>query len=140
MGALIFRRNSILLVERAGNPLKGYWSLPGGLLETGETLEDGVAREVLEETGLRVTGWSHLVYAVVVDAPDMGWQLRVEAWEAEGVEGDGWQDARRSAAARPCRGRPCGRPARGGGSVRRSRVPSSSPATVAGTVARAPMG
>jgi ADP-ribose pyrophosphatase YjhB (NUDIX family) len=54
VGALIFRRNSILLVERAGNPLKGYWSLPGGLLETGETLEAGVAREVLEETGLIV--------------------------------------------------------------------------------------
>jgi ADP-ribose pyrophosphatase YjhB (NUDIX family) len=54
VGALIFRRNSILLVERAGNPLKGYWSLPGGLLETGETLEEGVVREVLEETGLRV--------------------------------------------------------------------------------------
>ena len=51
---MIFRRNSILLVERAGNPLKGYWSLPGGLLETGETLEAGVAREVLEETGLIV--------------------------------------------------------------------------------------
>lgn len=54
MGALIFRRNAILLVQRAGNPLKGYWSLPGGLLETGETLEQGVAREVLEETGLIV--------------------------------------------------------------------------------------
>lgn len=51
---MIFRRNSILLVERAGNPLKGYWSLPGGLLETGETLEAGVEREVLEETGLIV--------------------------------------------------------------------------------------
>lgn len=59
MGALIFkgpgRRGPILLVERGGQPLKGYWSLPGGLLETGETLEEGVAREVLEETGLRVT-------------------------------------------------------------------------------------
>jgi 8-oxo-dGTP diphosphatase len=58
VGALIFRgpgrRGPILLVERGGNPLKGYWSLPGGLLETGETLEEGVAREVLEETGLRV--------------------------------------------------------------------------------------
>ena len=34
--------------------MKGYWSLPGGLLEVGETLEEGVVREVLEETGLRV--------------------------------------------------------------------------------------
>lgn len=54
MGALIFHRGSILLVERGGSPLKGYWSLPGGLLETGETLEEGIVREVLEETGLRV--------------------------------------------------------------------------------------
>lgn len=54
MGALIFKGGSILLVERGGNPLKGYWSLPGGLLETGETIEEAVAREALEETGLRV--------------------------------------------------------------------------------------
>ena len=43
-----------MLVERGGQPLKGYWSLPGGLVETGETLEEAVCREVLEETGLRV--------------------------------------------------------------------------------------
>jgi 8-oxo-dGTP diphosphatase len=59
VGALIFtrsgRRGPILLVERAGEPLKGYWSLPGGLVETGELLEDAVRREILEETGLRVT-------------------------------------------------------------------------------------
>ena len=54
MGALIFRRDSILLVERGKEPLKGYWSLPGGLVETGEKLEDGVKREILEETGLRI--------------------------------------------------------------------------------------
>lgn len=54
VGALIFRRDSILLVQRARNPLKGYWSLPGGLIETGETIEAALQREVLEETGLIV--------------------------------------------------------------------------------------
>jgi len=54
VGALIFNRDNILLVERGKEPLKGYWSLPGGMLETGETLEQGVIREVHEETGLDV--------------------------------------------------------------------------------------
>ena len=54
MGALIFDGDKILLVERAGEPLKGYWSLPGGLLETGELIEDAVRREIREETGLDV--------------------------------------------------------------------------------------
>ena len=44
----------MLLVERGRAPLKGYWSLPGGVLEAGERLEEGVRREVLEETGLTV--------------------------------------------------------------------------------------
>jgi 8-oxo-dGTP diphosphatase len=43
-----------LLVERGREPLKGYWSLPGGLVETGELLEAAIVREVFEETGLRV--------------------------------------------------------------------------------------
>lgn len=51
MGALIFRRDSILLVERGREPLKGYWSLPGGLVEAGERLEEAIRREIHEETG-----------------------------------------------------------------------------------------
>jgi ADP-ribose pyrophosphatase YjhB (NUDIX family) len=43
-----------LLVRRATEPLKGEWSIPGGMLELGEKLRDGAARETLEETGLRV--------------------------------------------------------------------------------------
>ena len=54
VGALIFEASNILLVERGKEPLKGYWSLPGGVLEAGEKLEDAVRREVLEETGLEV--------------------------------------------------------------------------------------
>jgi mutator protein MutT len=54
VGALIFNRDKILLVERGKEPLKGYWSLPGGVLEVGETLEQGIVREVREETGLEV--------------------------------------------------------------------------------------
>jgi 8-oxo-dGTP diphosphatase len=52
VGAVIFHQGRILLVQRGQQPLKGEWSLPGGALELGETLEGGVRREVLEETGL----------------------------------------------------------------------------------------
>jgi ADP-ribose pyrophosphatase YjhB (NUDIX family) len=54
VGAIIFEGDAVLLVERAGEPLKGWWSIPGGLLETGEALEAAVQREVREETGLFV--------------------------------------------------------------------------------------
>lgn len=54
IGALIFEGGRILMAQRGKAPLMGQWSLPGGLVETGESLENAVRREVLEETGLEV--------------------------------------------------------------------------------------
>lgn len=54
VGALVVKDGRILLVRRGQEPLKGRWSIPGGLLELGEALEAGVVREVREETGLVV--------------------------------------------------------------------------------------
>jgi ADP-ribose pyrophosphatase YjhB (NUDIX family) len=54
VGALIFERGRILMARRGKEPLKGWWTLPGGALETGELLDSAVRREVLEETGLVV--------------------------------------------------------------------------------------
>ena len=54
VGALILDGDRVLLVERGKPPLIGYWSLPGGCVETGERLETAVVREVLEETGLEI--------------------------------------------------------------------------------------
>jgi mutator protein MutT len=54
VGAVIVHQGRVLLVRRATEPLKGEWSVPGGALELGEKLRDGVRREVREETGLEV--------------------------------------------------------------------------------------
>lgn len=70
VGAIILQRDRVLLVERGGAPLAGYWSLPGGVLEVGETLEEGVRREVLEETGLlvRPAGVVQIFERIMLDA------------------------------------------------------------------------
>jgi ADP-ribose pyrophosphatase YjhB (NUDIX family) len=54
VGAVLLRQGEVLIVRRANPPLQGEWSIPGGALDLGEKLRDGVAREVLEETGLDV--------------------------------------------------------------------------------------
>ena len=54
VGAVIVDGDRVLLVQRGNPPNQGLWSVPGGRLEWGESLREGVAREVREETGLEV--------------------------------------------------------------------------------------
>ena len=54
VGGIVVHENRVLLVRRGTEPLKGQWSIPGGLIDVGETLHEAVIREVREETGLAV--------------------------------------------------------------------------------------
>jgi len=54
VGGVVIDAGRALLIRRGSAPLKGEWSIPGGLLEVGETLEQGVTRELAEETGLDI--------------------------------------------------------------------------------------
>ena len=54
VGGVVIVDRRALLIRRGREPLLGEWSIPGGMLELGETLEEAVARELLEETGLDV--------------------------------------------------------------------------------------
>jgi len=60
VGAVIFKDNNILLIQRSKAPKKGEWSLPGGAQHLGETVREAVTREVMEETGLTITITSFL--------------------------------------------------------------------------------
>ncbi len=51
---VLIEENKVLLIKRKYPPFKGLWALPGGKLEDGETVEEGVVREFEEETGLKV--------------------------------------------------------------------------------------
>src|SRR5580704_1967672 len=54
VGGVVIRDGRALLIRRGTEPLKGEWSIPGGMLDVGETLAEGVIRELFEETGLQV--------------------------------------------------------------------------------------
>ncbi len=73
VGAVIVADGRALLIKRGQAPLLGEWSLPGGVLECGETLRDAVVREAREETGLLVEVGEILgVYERVIRAEDGG--------------------------------------------------------------------
>ncbi len=53
VGAIVIHEGRILLVKRASSPGKGFWAIPGGLVELGETVREAAERELLEETGVK---------------------------------------------------------------------------------------
>ena len=85
--ALMWSEEGLLLVHNRRRNGREDWTPPGGVIETGEPLLDGLTREVQEETGFTVTEWGGPVYEVRCLAPDMGWNLRVEVHVALAYEG-----------------------------------------------------
>jgi 8-oxo-dGTP diphosphatase len=80
----------VLLVQNRRRDGRLDWSPPGGVVEVGdgESLREGLTREVEEETGLRVTEWEGPIYEVEAEAEGMGWHLRVEVHRAVAYTGE----------------------------------------------------
>lgn len=69
---VVLRGEAVLLVKRGGPPNEGRWSVPGGSVEEGETVAEACAREVLEETGVRVRPVRVLVVTDLIERDDAG--------------------------------------------------------------------
>ena len=82
--------DGVLLVQNKRRNGSLDWSTPGGVIEVadGESVLDGLTREVREETGITVTRWEGPVYEVEAEAEGMGWRLRVEVHRALEFSGD----------------------------------------------------
>lgn len=87
-GGLIEFNGRLLLVQNQRRDGSLDWTTPGGVVDPGEELLEGLTREVEEETGLRVSGWEGPLWTVEAEAPDMGWTLEVEVHRAVGFAGD----------------------------------------------------
>jgi 8-oxo-dGTP diphosphatase len=71
VGGILFDGGRVLLVERGRPPLQGAWSLPGGVLEAGERLAEGLQREMREETGLEIRVLELVeVFECILPGPD----------------------------------------------------------------------
>lgn len=89
-GGLVESPDGLLLVQNRRRDGSFDWTPPGGVIDVsrGESVRGGLTREVGEETGLVVDGWSGPVYQVEAVAERLGWVLRVEVHLAESYSGD----------------------------------------------------
>ena len=91
VGAVVIEGGKVLLVRRGHAPLEGRWTLPGGLVELGETLEDGLRREVLEETGWTVRVGKQLALFDFIEKDESGrvhYHYVLADFLCERIEGD----------------------------------------------------
>ncbi len=88
-GALVESSDGLLLVRNVRRGGSEDWSPPGGVIDADDrSLLAGLAREVEEETGLRITDWHGPVYEVIAVAPEMGWRMRCEVHHVAQFEGE----------------------------------------------------
>ncbi len=72
VGAIVFRDGNVLLVRRGQEPSKGLWSIPGGKVELGESLQRAVEREIFEETGIIIHANEPIYTFDLVEHDDAG--------------------------------------------------------------------
>ena len=87
-GAVIEGPEGVLLVANRRRNGSVDWTTPGGVVDPGESVLEGLTREVAEETGLEVLAWEGPLYEIEASAPDLGWHLRVEVHRAVSVRGE----------------------------------------------------
>jgi 8-oxo-dGTP diphosphatase len=89
-GGIVEGPDGVLLVQNRRRDGSLDWSTPGGVIEVhaGESVVDGLTREVAEETGIVVTEWAGPVYEVEAVAEGLGWHLRVEVHQALAFHGE----------------------------------------------------
>lgn len=87
-GGVIRDAGRVLMVHNHRRGGRTDWSTPGGVVDEGESILEGLSREVEEETGLMVQGWTGPLYTVSAEAVDMKWTLRVEVHLADSYTGE----------------------------------------------------
>ena len=75
VGAIVFKENKVLLVLRGKPPAEKQWSIPGGCVKLGETLQEATEREIREETGLTIRARQPVYTFDVIERDDIG-QIR----------------------------------------------------------------
>jgi 8-oxo-dGTP diphosphatase len=86
--AIVRRGDELLMIRQAGPGEDPYWSIPAGRVEPGEFLTDALARELGEETGLRLLDPGAIAFVAQVDDRRDGWFATVWTWEVTAWEGD----------------------------------------------------